>query len=166
MDFITSIGQQIVIMFDFPAVAFSLIMILGFWVLWNTQKDPANNFDFTDMLRDENGKPSAYRLAIFVCLAVSTWAIMYMAIATEGRLDTWIFVWYVGIWSGAKVAEKAIDAYISKSAGGGSQGNDYYTRTNQYHSPSPKYHSPQSEQYSEDDTPPQHRYSSNRSDDR
>jgi hypothetical protein len=140
MEFLSAVGTQWLAMLDFPAVVLGLIFILGIWVLWQTQKDPKNNFDFTDMLRDENGKPSAYRLAIFVCLAVSTWAIMYMVIATEGKLDTWIFVWYIAIWSGAKVAEKAIEAYMGRSQR--ERGDEYYTSSRpSYRSPS-RYDSP------------------------
>jgi hypothetical protein len=43
-----------------------VILFLGGWVLYKVQKDPDNNFNFEDMLRDETGHPSAFRLAIFV----------------------------------------------------------------------------------------------------
>jgi hypothetical protein len=65
------------------------------------------------MLRDDAGKPSAFRLAIFVSLAVSTWVIMYIVLKSN-TLDPWIFLSYLGIWSGAKVAETAINAYAGK----------------------------------------------------
>ncbi len=44
------------------------VMFLGAWVLWRVQKDKNNNFDFEEMLRDDFGKPSAFRLAIFISL--------------------------------------------------------------------------------------------------
>lgn len=66
------------------------------------------------MLRDDDGKPSAFRLAIFVCLAVSTWVIMYIVLKTN-TIDTWIYVTYIAIWSGAKVAETALIAYSGKN---------------------------------------------------
>lgn len=109
---------------DFPAVVLIAILVLGLWVLWKTQQDKNNDFNFEDMLRDDNGKPSAYRLAIFVCLAVSTWVVMYLTIVTQGKLDTWIFAWYIAVWSGAKVAEKGIEAYASR--GGVQNGNNSY----------------------------------------
>lgn len=65
------------------------------------------------MLRDDDGKPSAFRLAVFVCLAVQTWVIMYIVLKSNA-LDTWMFVTYVAIWSGAKVAETALNAYAGK----------------------------------------------------
>lgn len=98
---------------DFPALILLLIFLLGLYVLWKTQK-AKNGFDFSDMLRDDSGKPSSSRLAVFVCLGVSTWAIMYMLVTNKGIIDTWIFVAYIAIWSGAKVAEKGIEAYLEK----------------------------------------------------
>lgn len=102
---------------DFPAVVLIIILVLGLWVLWKTQQDVNNDFNFEDMLRDDCGKPSAYRLAIFVCLAVSTWVLMYSTIAAHGNLDTWMFAWYIAVWSGAKVAEKGIEAYAARGTG-------------------------------------------------
>lgn len=104
---------------DFPALILLLIFLLGLYVLWKTQK-AKNGFDFSDMLRDDSGKPSSSRLAVFVCLGVSTWAIMYMLVTNKGIIDTWIFVAYIAIWSGAKVAEKGIEAYLEKRGLGGS----------------------------------------------
>ena len=87
-----------------------MILFLGGWILYKVQKDPDNNFNFEDMLRDEVGKPSAFKLAIFVQLAVSTWVIMFIVLNTNS-LDTWMFVQYLGIWSGAKIAETAVKSY-------------------------------------------------------
>lgn len=99
---------------DIATTILLLLLLLGVWVLWNVQKNPANEFNFEEMLRDESGKPQAFRLAIFVQLAVSTWIIMFIVLKTNA-LDTWMFVTYLGIWSGAKVAETAITAYAGKS---------------------------------------------------
>jgi hypothetical protein len=98
---------------DMPAMVLLMIFVLGLYVLFRTQKSNAT-FDFADMLRDELGKPSAFRLAIFVCLAISSWAIMYMLVKAGGTIDPWIYVAYITVWSGAKVAEKALDAYSGK----------------------------------------------------
>ena len=103
-------------MVDFPAVVLLMMTLLGVYVLYQTQKNPHNNFDFADMLRDDAGKPSAFRLAIFVCLAISSWAIMYIIMQTKG-IDIWLIVFYMLIWSGAKIAEKIVDAYAGSKAG-------------------------------------------------
>ncbi len=115
MEFTTFATNWIAANIDLPAVILLMILLLGGWVLYKTQRDPDNNFNFEDMLRDEQGKPSSARLAVFICLAVSTWVVMYMTIATNGQIDTWIFAWYIAVWSGAKVAEQAIVAYSNRT---------------------------------------------------
>lgn len=114
MDTIKALAAWWMSMVDFPALILLIILALGGWVLWKTQKNPDNDFDFSDMLRDEFNKPSAFRLAIFVCLGVSTWAIMYMLVNNKGKIDAWIFIAYMAIWSGAKVADKLVDAYSGR----------------------------------------------------
>lgn len=98
---------------DIPTIVLMVVMGLGAWILWKVQKDPNNDFNFEEMLRDENQKPSAFRLAIFISLAVSTWVIMHIVLKTN-TIDSWVFVTYLGIWSGAKVAESALNAYGSR----------------------------------------------------
>lgn len=105
-----SFGIDLVL--DFPAVILLLIFFLGMYVLYKTQ-NADNDFDFAEMLRDDNGKPSSSRMATFVCLGASTWAIMYILVKTNGQIDPWIFVAYITIWSGAKVAERLIDSYMA-----------------------------------------------------
>jgi len=105
--------------------------------MYKVQKDPDNNFQFEDMLRDDAGKPSAFRLAIFVSLAVSTWVIMYIVLKTN-TLDTWMFVAYLAIWSGAKVAETALNAYSGRSLPRNNDTEDYRInnrRTSRYDPP-------------------------------
>jgi amino acid permease len=113
----TELYAKWLLMVDFPAVILLVMTLLGVYVLYQTQKSKSNNFDFADMLRDDAGKPSAFRLAIFVCLAISSWVIMYIVVQTKG-IDLWLIVFYMLIWSGAKIAEKIVDAYAaSKGAG-------------------------------------------------
>lgn len=113
----TELYAKWLLMVDFPAVILLVMTLLGAYVLYQTQKSKSNNFDFADMLRDDAGKPSAFRLAIFVCLAISSWAIMYIVVQTKG-IDLWLIVFYMLIWSGAKIADKIVDAYAaSKGAG-------------------------------------------------
>jgi len=104
-------------MVDFPAVILLVMAIMGAWVVHQTQKNPNNNFDFADMLRDEMGKPSALRLALFPCLAVSSWVVMYTVVQTK-TIDLWLIVFYMLVWSGAKIADKMVDAYIMTKGGG------------------------------------------------
>lgn len=99
-------------MIDFPAIILLVITLMGGFVMYKTQASKTNNFDFADMLRDDSGKPSALRLAIFVCLAISSWAVMYLVIQNKA-IDIWVIVLYMLIWSGAKIAEKIVDAYMA-----------------------------------------------------
>lgn len=106
---------------DIATIVLMGIMGMGLWVLWKVQRND-NDFDFKDMLRDENGKPSAFRLAVFVALAVSTWIIMYIVLNTKS-LDTWMYVSYLAIWSGSKIAESAVQAYGGQGRYGGYRSN-------------------------------------------
>ncbi len=112
---------------DIPAVVLLAVLLLGMWVLWRTQRSA--DFDFADMLRDAEGKASSSRLAMFVCLAVSSWGFMYMLITRQGVMETWLFLGYAGIWSGTKVAEKGIDAYMTKQGVNSSVTDATVTRT-------------------------------------
>jgi len=102
--------QKWLSMVDFPALILLIITLLGVYVIYKTQQDPHNQFDFADMLRDDTNKPSALRLAIFVCLAISSWAVMYIIVSTQ-TIDSWLLIAYMAVWSGAKVAEKLVEAY-------------------------------------------------------
>ena len=102
---------------DLPAIAFFLIFGAFVYVLWQAQHTPDNNFDVKDMLRDANGKPSAFRLFSFICAAATTWALMYHTIKTTGQINEWIFALYLAVWSGSAVASKIVDAYQSRNGG-------------------------------------------------
>jgi hypothetical protein len=111
---ITAVTQWFNHNVDLPAAILLIIFALMAYVLYKTQASDKNNFDFADMLRDDlSNKPSSSRLAMFVCLGISTWAIMYILITKKGDIDTWLFIAYVGIWSGAKVAEKGMDMFLA-----------------------------------------------------
>lgn len=99
-------------MVDLPALVLLILLCLGGYVLYKTQANPTNNFDFADMLRDDSGKPSGFRLALFVCLGISSWVIMFLVVKAKA-IDPIIFIAYIAIWSGAKIAEKFIDMYGS-----------------------------------------------------
>jgi hypothetical protein len=104
-------GLAVDINFDFPAVVLMFMVLAFVYVLIKVQR--REDFDLADMLRDETGRASSVRMGAFVCLAISSWAIMYMLVKYQGVIDTWIFLGYMGIWSGAKAVEKAIDAWAS-----------------------------------------------------
>lgn len=73
------------------------------------------DFDFADMLVDDSGKASAVRLGTIVSMIITSWVMIYVTLSkTQGDVITGVFALYIGIWSSAKVAEKAIDAWSAK----------------------------------------------------
>jgi hypothetical protein len=114
MEFLNTMGTWWVAHMDVPSVTLLVIGLVGFYILWKVQRDPTNSFDFADMMRDDAGKPSAARLASFVCLAISTWGLMFMMM-NKGIDDT-LYLGYIALWSGTKVAEKAIDAWSGRGS--------------------------------------------------
>jgi hypothetical protein len=101
---------------DFPAMVFMALLLVGLWVLWKSQQ--AADFDLKDMLRDDRGKPSSSRFAVFVSLAGTTWALMYHVVYTKGQISWVIFLGYALIWSASPALIKVADGYFQKQAGG------------------------------------------------
>lgn len=116
MDVLAEIFHKWAVLIDFPATVLLVLVLMGAYVVYKTQTDPNNNFDFADMLRDDSGKPSALRLMIFPCMAISSWVIMYVVVSKQA-IDLWLIVLYMLIWSGAKIADKMVDAYIVSKGG-------------------------------------------------
>ena len=113
---LTELFNKWLSMVDFPATVLLVMLLLGVYIMHKTQQNPDNNFDFADMLRDDGGKPSAFRLAVFACLAISSWVIMSIVVTTHA-IDLWVFGFYLIVWSGAKIADKLIDAYMVTKGG-------------------------------------------------
>lgn len=101
---------------DIPSMVLIALLILGAFVMWAAQSK--HDFDFAGMLTDDNGKPSAMRLGVFVCLAASTWVLIKvtMTIKDEDKLFNF-YIAYVAIWSGAKIVEKLLDVLLAKFGG-------------------------------------------------
>jgi hypothetical protein len=101
---------------DFPAMVFTALLMIGVWVMWKSQQ--AEDFDMKDMLRDDKGKPSSSRFAVFVSLAGTTWALMYHVVYTKGQISPVIFLGYALIWSASPALIKVADAYFMKQGQG------------------------------------------------
>ena len=106
---------------DPPVIVLLAMLATGAYVMFKAQQ--RDDFDWAEMLRDENGKPSAFRLAIFVCLGVSSWLLIYLSMRIITTSVTWaealgaLFPWYALYtltWSGAKIAEKLVDIVLAK----------------------------------------------------
>lgn len=94
---------------NFPAIVLIVLLAFTFWVFRKAQANPANGFDLTDMLKDENGKASSMRFSVLVAMAISSWAIMTMVI--NNQLDPTAFIGYIAFWSSSAVAAKFVEAY-------------------------------------------------------
>jgi len=95
-----------------------VLTVAGLAVAWRAQT--RDDFDFARMLLDSNGKPSATRMGTFVCLAVSTYVLILAFINAKDNVTTnvlYMFGIYLAVWSGAKVIERAIDAWVSIKGG-------------------------------------------------
>lgn len=100
---------------DIPTALLLVMFALIGFVLWSARLGPR----WGEALSDDGGKVSALRLAVFVALAVSSWQLIYVTITVVHRPDDVAAVYstlatYVCVWSGAKVAEKALDAILAK----------------------------------------------------
>ncbi len=105
---------------DVPAIVLLILLAAGLGVMWASQRRP--DFDFGNMLKDESGKESAMRFAVFVCLAISSWHLIYLTIhviTEKGSLDTLFnfYALYLAVWSSAKIVEKVIDLLLAKFGG-------------------------------------------------
>lgn len=101
---------------DIPAIVLILLLLAGAFVMHAAQKQPG--FNFSEMLTDDSGKPSAMRLAVFVCLAASTWVLIKVTMTSTDTKDVFnLFMAYIAVWSGAKIVEKLLDVLLAKFGG-------------------------------------------------
>ncbi len=94
------------------------VLLLSFvWI--GVQASKKVGFDWSEMLKGTDGKPSSLRLGILVSIAVSSWVLVYSFLnKTNSSSDlVWLFGIYLAVWSGAKVAEKMVDGWVSVRSG-------------------------------------------------
>lgn len=102
--------------YDIPATVLIALLVAGAFVIFKAQQK--DNFDFAQMLTDDSGKPSAMRLAVFVCLAASTWALIKVVMTSNDPKESFNFYMaYIAVWSGAKIVEKLLDVLLAKFGG-------------------------------------------------
>jgi hypothetical protein len=78
-----------------------VLLLVAAWVVWKAQTRA--DFDFAEMLQDDSHKASALRLGVLGSFAISSWIVLHDTLA--GTISDWQFGVYLGVWSGAKVAE-------------------------------------------------------------
>lgn len=92
-------------------VMFALIVV----ILWRADLKAR----WSEAFEDDSRKVSALRLSIFVAIGVSSWHLLYVTmnvVKVSGDLSELypFYATYLCVWSGAKVAEKALDAILAK----------------------------------------------------
>jgi hypothetical protein len=86
-------------------------------LLWIWHNDSTTRFDLTELITDsKTNRTSLMKLGQTLALLVSTWVLIYET--REGRLTEWLFLSYMGIWSGANLARKWMDKPKGESGGG------------------------------------------------
>lgn len=100
---------------NITSLAFILLSGLVVYVLFQVQK--REDFDFAEMLKS-NGKPSASRLGMLLSLVISSFIVLQVAFAELSNLSpnsparlVDVLGLYLGVFAGAKVLEKGIDAW-------------------------------------------------------
>lgn len=74
-------------------------------------------FSWADMLKDNQGKPSAFRLGIVVSLVMASWVLVVATIkstAMTAQELTDLFLIYLAVWSGSPIISKALDWILLK----------------------------------------------------
>lgn len=95
------------IRWDVPK-AVLVVLLLGFaWSLIKVQS--RQDFDFAEMYKDDNGKVSVFRFTAIGTWVAATWYVMQDMM--DGVPTVEAFAMYIAVFSGAKVAEKAIEKW-------------------------------------------------------
>lgn len=92
---------------DIMGLMLVLLFLVAARISQKASKNPANKFDLSEAFTDLNGKTSMGRLAVFVALVVSTWALI--ALVMTGDLTEWFLSAYLGAFVVNGVASKFAD---------------------------------------------------------
>lgn len=99
-----------------------LLLLVGLSVVVAFRSQAQADFDWAEIIRDDTGKLSAYRLAVIISLVVSSWVLIYLtmhAVHDNEDIDS-LFNWfalYLGVWSGSKIIDRLFDLLLAKYAG-------------------------------------------------
>jgi hypothetical protein len=92
---------------DLPAVVMVAMLLIFAWTLYRTQLQ--TDFNFADMYRGDDGKPSTGRLVAVGAWVVSSWVVMQDTL--DGVPTPELYWAYVIAWSAAKPLEKFADKW-------------------------------------------------------
>lgn len=74
----------------------------------------SGKYDFGNLLRDDEGKESSFRLAAIASFVVSSWVVMQLTIT--GAITEGYYGLYLLTWSGSAVLSKGIEVWKVKPA--------------------------------------------------
>lgn len=95
---------------DLADIVLIVLLTVAGWVIWRAQGRV--DFDFANMLKDDNNKESFLKLAGMGAFAFHTWFVIHEALINNQSADTnqaWIY--YGVLWSGSAVAGKLIETW-------------------------------------------------------
>lgn len=94
-----------------PSIALLVMFCGAFYVLKAAQR--REDFDLGNMFKNEAGKESVVAMGAMIAIILSGWVLVYDTV-TNGVVDQNIYLIYLAIWSGSKVAEKLVEALAAK----------------------------------------------------
>lgn len=95
------------IRWDVPKVMLAVLLVGFVWSIIKVQRRP--DFDFAQMFQDDTGKATVSRFIGIGTWVASTWYVMQDMMDAVPTPE--IFGLYIGIFSGAGIAAKAIDKW-------------------------------------------------------
>jgi hypothetical protein len=106
-------GWATLILMQLDLAGLVLVGLLGVMIVTLILAQRSPEFNIQQMMLDDNGKVSFLRVAGIGAFAVSSWVVMKDTISSGGA-NPMIFWGFVGVWSGAPVAGKLIEALSLK----------------------------------------------------
>jgi len=99
---------------NFPATVLSVLLLLVLLVLYHTQKK--KHIDLAGAILDNDGKVSAYRIAVLMSMVISSWVLVLLSTQLERDIEKLyaFYLTYLVVWSGAKTIDKALDLIIRR----------------------------------------------------
>lgn len=95
---------------DVPKVVLAVMLVVFLWSFYTVSR--RKDFDFADIYKDDKDKVSLARVMSFGTWVVATWVVMQDSLDAAPTVE--IFIAYMLIFSGVKVAEKYIEARTGK----------------------------------------------------
>lgn len=95
------------IRWDLPAVVLVVALLVYGWSIYKTQTRA--DFDFADMYKGDDGKPSTGRVIAVGAWVISSWVLMQDIMDATPTPE--LFWAYVIAWSAAKPLEKAAEKW-------------------------------------------------------